>query len=96
MMQFIKTSKVFLHKMFRLGVDPLGVKKILIKMTNRYIFQLEKYNTKNNACRCVCIYIYIYINIYIYIYIYVIYIYIYVYICIYIYCKRVAVNVGIR
>ena len=48
-MQFIKTSKVFLHKTFRLGVDPLGVKKVLIKMTNRYIFQLEKYNTNNNS-----------------------------------------------
>ena len=26
--QFIKTSKVFLHRMVRQGVDPVGVKKV--------------------------------------------------------------------
>ena len=34
MVQFIKTSKVFLHRMLRQGEDPLGVKKVLVKMIN--------------------------------------------------------------
>ena len=30
--QFIKTSKVFFHRMLRQGADPLGVKKVLVKI----------------------------------------------------------------
>ena len=45
--QFIKTSKVFLHQMLRQGADPLGVKKVLVKMINRHALQFEKYNTNN-------------------------------------------------
>ena len=29
--QFIKTSKVFQHRILRQGADPLGVKKVLVK-----------------------------------------------------------------
>ena len=47
MVQFIKTSKVFLHRMLRQGEDPLGVKKILVKMINPHTLQFEKYNTNN-------------------------------------------------
>ena len=43
--QFIKTSKVFLHRMLRQGADPLNVEKILVKMINRHALQFEKYNT---------------------------------------------------
>ena len=45
--QFIKTSKVFLHRMLRQGEDPLGVKKILVKMINPHTLQFEKYNSNN-------------------------------------------------
>ena len=45
--QFIKTSKVFLHRMLRQGEDPLGVKKVLVKMINPRALQFEKYNTNN-------------------------------------------------
>ena len=45
--QFIKTSKVFLHRMLRQGEDPLGVKKILVKMINHHALQFEKHNTNN-------------------------------------------------
>ena len=45
--RFIKTSKVFVHRMLRQGADPLGVKKVLVKMINRHAFQFEKYNTYN-------------------------------------------------
>ena len=45
--QFIKTSKAFLHRMLRKGADPLGVKKVLVKMVNRHALQFEKYNTNN-------------------------------------------------
>ena len=47
MVQFIKTSKVFLHRMLRQGEDPLGVKKILVKMINPHTLQFEKYNSNN-------------------------------------------------
>ena len=47
MVQFIKTSKVFLHRMLRQGEDPLGVKKILVKMINPRALQFEKYNSNN-------------------------------------------------
>ena len=40
--QFIKTSNVLLHRMLRQGGDPLGVKKVLVKMTNRHELQFEK------------------------------------------------------
>ena len=33
--------------MFRQETDPLGVKKLLIKMINRHIPQFEKYNINN-------------------------------------------------
>ena len=46
-LQFIKKSKVFLHRMLRQGADPLGVKKVLVKMVNRHALQFEKYNTNN-------------------------------------------------
>ena len=36
MVQLIKTSKVFLHRMLRQGEDPLGVKKVLVKMINSH------------------------------------------------------------
>ena len=39
MVQFIKTSKVFLHRMLRQGADPLGVKKVLVKVINRHVLQ---------------------------------------------------------
>ena len=45
--QFIKTSKAFLHRMLRQGTNPLGVKKVLVKMINRHALQFEKYNTNN-------------------------------------------------
>ena len=45
--QFIKTSKVFLHRMLRQRADPLGVEKVLVKMINRHALQFEKYNTNN-------------------------------------------------
>ena len=44
--QFIKTSKVLLHRMLRQGPDPSGVKKVLV-MINRHVLQFEKYNTNN-------------------------------------------------
>ena len=47
MVQFIKTSKVFLHRMLRQRADPLGVKKVLVKMINRHALQFEKHNTNN-------------------------------------------------
>ena len=47
MVQFIKTSKVFLHRMLRQRADPLGVEKVLVKMINRHALQFEKYNTNN-------------------------------------------------
>ena len=40
--QFIKTSKAFLNRMLRQGADPLGVKKVLVKMVNRHGLQFEK------------------------------------------------------
>ena len=33
--------------MLRQRADPLGVKKILVKMINRRVIQFEKYNTSN-------------------------------------------------
>ena len=33
--------------MLRQEADPLGAKKVLIKMINRHILQLEKYYTNN-------------------------------------------------
>ena len=45
--QLTKTSKIFLHQMFRQGTDSLGVKKVLVKMINRHALQFEKYNTNN-------------------------------------------------
>ena len=40
--QFIKTFTVFLHQMLRQGADPLGAKKILVKMINRRVLEFEK------------------------------------------------------
>ena len=37
MAQFIRTSKAFLHRMLSQGADPLGVKNVLVKMTNLYV-----------------------------------------------------------
>ena len=45
--QFIKTSKAFLHRMLSQGADPLDVKKVLVKMINHHVIQFEKYNTNN-------------------------------------------------
>ena len=45
--QFFKTSKVFLHRMLRQEADPLGVKKVLAQIINRCALQFEKYNTNN-------------------------------------------------
>ena len=45
--QLIKTSTVFLHRMLRQGADQLGVKKVLLKTINRHVLQFEKYNTNN-------------------------------------------------
>ena len=47
MVQFIKTSKVFLHRMLRQGPDSSRAKKVLVKMINRHALQFEKYNTNN-------------------------------------------------
>ena len=47
MAQFIRTSKAFLHRMLRQGADPLGVKKVLVKMINHHALQLEKCNANN-------------------------------------------------
>ena len=33
--------------MLRQGPDPLGVKKVLVKMINRQALQFEKYNVNN-------------------------------------------------
>ena len=33
--------------MLRQGADPLGVKKVLVKIINRHVLQFEKYNTSN-------------------------------------------------
>ena len=49
LVQFIKLSRVFLHRIMKQGADPLGVKKVLVKMINRHAFQFEKYNTKNRS-----------------------------------------------
>ena len=45
--QFIETSKVFVHRMLRQRADPLGVKKVLLKMMDRHVLQFEKYTTSN-------------------------------------------------
>ena len=45
--QYIKTSKGSLHLMLRQGEDPLGVKKVFVKMINRHALEFEKYNTNN-------------------------------------------------
>ena len=45
--QFIETSNVLLHRMLRQGADPLGVKKVLVKMITRHALHFEKYNTNN-------------------------------------------------
>ena len=45
--QFIKTSKVFLHRMLRQRADLLRVKKVLVKMINCHALHFEKYNTNN-------------------------------------------------
>ena len=45
--QFITTFKVFLLRMLRQGANPLGVKKVLIKMINRHVLQFENYNINN-------------------------------------------------
>ena len=45
MVQFIEKSKVFLHQMLRQGADPLGVKKVSVKMINRHALQIGKFNT---------------------------------------------------
>ena len=45
--QFIKKSKVSLCRMLRQGADPLGIKKVLVKMINRHALHFEKYNTNN-------------------------------------------------
>ena len=47
MVQFIKTSKVFLHRMLKQGADLLGVKKVLVKMVNRHVLQFENYDANN-------------------------------------------------
>ena len=47
--QFIKTSQVFLHRMLRQKADPLGVKEVLVKMINNHALQFEKYNTNNRV-----------------------------------------------
>ena len=47
--QFIKTSKAFLHQMLRQGADPLGVKKVLVKMINCHALQFKKHNTNNRS-----------------------------------------------
>ena len=45
--QFIKTSKIFLHRILRKRADPLDVKKVLVKMIRRHALQFERYNTNN-------------------------------------------------
>ena len=45
--QLIKTSKVFLHRMLRQEADPLGFTKVVIKMINLHVLQFQKHNTKN-------------------------------------------------
>ena len=35
--QFIKTSKVFLHQMLKQGADLLGIEKVLVKMMNHHV-----------------------------------------------------------
>ena len=45
--QFIKTSKVFLHQMLKQGADLLGIEKVLVKMMNHHVLQFENYNTNN-------------------------------------------------
>ena len=47
MVQFIKTSKVFLHQMLKQGADLLGIEKVLVKMMNHHVLQFENYNTNN-------------------------------------------------
>ena len=37
----------FLCRMLRQGADPLGIKKVLVKMINRHALHFEKYNTNN-------------------------------------------------
>ena len=36
-----------LHWMLRQGVDPLGVKNVVVKMINHHVLQFKKYNTNN-------------------------------------------------
>ena len=40
--QFIKIFTIFLHQMLRQGADPLGAKKVLVKMINHHVLQFEK------------------------------------------------------
>ena len=44
MVQFIKTSNVFLHQILRQWADALAIKKVLVKMINLHALRFEKYN----------------------------------------------------
>ena len=35
--------------MLRQAADPLGVRKVLVKMINRHVLQFEKHNTNNRG-----------------------------------------------
>ena len=41
------TSSVVLFVILKQGANPLGVKKVVVKMINRHVLQFEKYNTNN-------------------------------------------------
>ena len=41
----METFSTFLHGRLRNGADPLGVKKVLVKIINRYVLRFEKCNT---------------------------------------------------
>ena len=38
---------VFLHRMLKQGIDPSGLKNVLVKMITCHVLQFEKYNTNN-------------------------------------------------
>ena len=46
-LQFIKTSKIFLDRLLRQGGDPLVIEKVLVKMINRHALEFEKFHTNN-------------------------------------------------
>ena len=43
----LKHLRFFLHQMLRQGIDPLGMRKVLVKITDHHVLQFEKYITNS-------------------------------------------------